>query len=269
MLKPTVARYALTDRGQRPLLTEALPLAERVHRALVELSDGSAVFTGCDKLHRPLQGHRHAHILCESNPGSDSEGRGEITEISIYAPMGFGSGEQNALQRLKEIYDDHGSILDLLYLGSGSLADCCRTGRSPLFTRSKCWVSHTPFLPTRHPKATRAGVPKLDSNGRQIGSPEHDILRLLELAGFPEVVAIEPVSSRLLGGRAVPWQEFIRRRATDERRPAANGAGYGFRIEFAEAVQGPVAVGYGGHFGMGGFEGKSNSQIYEKYKNIQ
>jgi len=46
----------------------------------------------------------------------------------------------------------------------------------------------------------------------------------------------------------------VRRREGDERGPA-NGKGYGFRIVFAEAVQGPVAVGYGGHFGMGGFDG--------------
>jgi len=37
-------------------------------------------------------------------------------------------------------------------------------------------------------------------------------------------------------------------------RPEANGTRYGFRIEFPEAVQGPVAVGYAAHFGMGGFE---------------
>ena len=249
-LKPTVARFALADQGQRPSLTETILLAERVHRALVELSDGSAVFTGCNEMHRPLQGHGHAHIFCESNPGT---GRGEITEISVYAPMGFDSGEQQALQRLKEIYFDHKVGVHIIFQGLGCPEDYCDAGTSPLFARSKSWVSHTPFLPTRHPKVTRAGVPKCDASGRQIGSPEHDLLRLLKLAGFPEPELIEPVAGTLLGGRIVPWQEFVRWRETDERRPAANGAGYGFRIVFPEAVQGPVAVGYGGHFGMGGF----------------
>ena len=251
-LKPTVARYALAGPG--PLLTQTILLAERVHRALVELSDGSAVFTGCDSSKRPLQGHGHAHIFCESNPGPGT-GRGEITEISVYAPMGFDSGEQQALQRLKEIYSDHEEGVHLVFQGLGSPEDYCDAGTSPLFARSKSWVSHTPFLPTRHPKATRAGVPKCDASGRQIGSPEHDLLRLLLMAGFPMPELIEPVAGTLLGGRVVPWQEFVRWRETDKRRPAANGAGYGFRIVFAEAVQGPVAVGYGGHFGMGGFVG--------------
>jgi len=252
-LKPTVARYALTDPG--PLLTQTILLAERVHRALVELSDGSAVFTGCDSSKRPLQGHRHAHIFCESIPCKGRESRGEITEISIYAPMGFSPLDEKALQRLKEIYDHHGNSVDLLFLGLGRREDFGRTGASPLFTRSRVWVSRTPFLPTRHPKATRAGVPKVDCTGFQIGSPEHELLRLLVLAGFPEPDMMERVDHTRLGEGDVPWDAFVRRRGADERRPAANGEGYGFRILFPVAVQGPVAVGYGGHFGMGGFEG--------------
>ena len=250
-LKPTVARYALAGPG--PLLTQTILLTDRVHRALVELSDGSAVFTGCDSSKRPLQGHRHAHFFCESIPCQGRESRGEITNISIYAPMGFDSEDEAALQKLKEIYDDQGASTGLVLLGFARPADL--VGISPLFSRSRSWISHTPFLPTRHPKATRAGVPKVDSTGFQIGSPEHELLRLLGLAGFPEPDMIERVSHTRLGKREVPWDAFVRRRGTDGRRPAANGKGYGFRIVFAEAVQGPVAVGYGGHFGMGGFVG--------------
>lgn len=255
-MKPTVARYALADQGNRPPLTETILLAERVHRALVELSDGSAVFTGCDSCKRPLQGHRHAHIFCESIPCQGKESRGEITEISIYAPMGFDSGDEKALQRLKEIYDHQGNSVDLVFLRSGLPEDFGRAGASPLFARSRVWVSRTPFLPTRHPKATRAGVPKVDRTGFQVGSPEHELLRLLLLAGFPEPDMVERVGHTRLGERDVPWDAFVRRRGADERKPAGNGEGYGFRIVFPEAVQGPVAVGYGGHFGMGGFEGE-------------
>jgi CRISPR-associated protein Csb2 len=103
-------------------------------------------------------------------------------------------------------------------------------------------------------KRTRASVAKQDAGGLQIGNPEHDLLRLLGLAGFPRPVLVEPVAGTMLGEREVPWHAFLRRRERGEGRPSANGAGYGFRIEFAEAVQGPVAVGYASHFGMGGFE---------------
>lgn len=70
------------------------------------------------------------------------------------------------------------------------------------------------------------------------------------------------MASTSLGEREVRWQEFLRRREMDERAPPANGAGYGFRIMFPEPVQGPVAVGYASHFGMGGF-------IFEKILSLR
>ena len=251
-----MARFVVTGRNS-PRLTVAIILAETVHRALVELSDGSQVFTGCDSSHRPLQGHGHAHIFCESNPCQGRGCQGEITNVTVFAPVGFRLPEQEALQRLKEVYIDCESSLQLALQGLGGPDDFGGTeaekGQCPLLARSRSWVSRTPFLPTRHPKRTRAGVPKVDATGFQIGSPEHELLRLLELAGFPEPETVEPVASTRVGGRDVPWHDFLRRRETDERRPAANGAGYGFRIEFPEPVQGPVAVGYGEHFSLGVF----------------
>ena len=223
-LKLTVARFAVA--GQRPPLpTETIILAETVHRALVELSNGSQVFTGCDSSHRPLQGHGHAHIFCESNLGNGRGGQGEITHITVYAPMGFRLPEQEALQNLKEVYSERESSVQLALLGLGVPEDFggidLERGQCPLLARARSWVSRTPFLATRHPKATRAGVPKVDATGFQIGSPEHELLRLLELAGFPEPLEIEPVAGTRLGGREVRWQEFFSRRETDERKRAA------------------------------------------------
>jgi hypothetical protein len=63
---PTVARFAVTA-GAPPRLPACLPLAERIHLALVSLSDGAEVFTGCDSSGKPLRGHAHAYVLCESN----------------------------------------------------------------------------------------------------------------------------------------------------------------------------------------------------------
>lgn len=50
---------------------------------------------------------------------------------------------------------------------------------SPNFRPSRSWRSLTPFVPVRHAKSIRTGVAKLDpANGLQIGSREHDCLRL-------------------------------------------------------------------------------------------
>jgi CRISPR-associated protein Csb2 len=127
-------------------------------------------------------------------------------------------------------------------------------GRSPLLAISKHWVSRTPFIPARHPKITRAGVPKRDETGLQIDGPEHELRRLLRLAGFPAPIAVESVSSTMLGTLEVPWRVFLRHRDNANGAWTSNGAGYGFRIQFPEPVRGPVAVGYASHFGMGRFE---------------
>jgi len=83
-MRPTVARFAVT--GQKlPHLTDTIILAERVHAALVSLSDGSTVFSGCDEQGKPLDGHGHAHIFCESNLESGKSNGGKITHITIYA----------------------------------------------------------------------------------------------------------------------------------------------------------------------------------------
>lgn len=228
-----------------PRLTSALLLAERIHLALVDLSNGSPIFTGCDSLRRPLQGHQHAYIFCDSDPDSI---RGEITGAIVYARMGFGQKDQEALQSLGRVWGPVDLEVNLALQGMGSREDFAE--ESPLLAWSRCWVSRTPFLPGRHAKRTRAGVPKVDARGLQIGGPEHELRRLLELAGLPEPLAIEPVAGTRLGGREVAWREFLRQRSGGG--PAKTG--YGFRIEFPEAVAGPVALGYAGHFGMGGFE---------------
>lgn len=242
-----MARFALSGENI-PKLTSALFLAERIHFALVDLSDGCPTFTGCDSFRRPLQGHKHAYIFCESDINSGGES-GQITHVTVYARSGFGLRERKALQSLARIWGPEDLEVRLALQEMGSAEDFA--GSSPLFGQSRIWVSRTPFLPGRHAKRTRAGAPKCDARGLQIGGPEHELLRLLALAGLPEPVALEPVAGTRLGGMDVAWHDFSRQRSGSGQ---AAKAGYGFRIRFHEAVAGPVALGAESHFGMGGFE---------------
>ncbi|MGA9097799.1 MAG: type I-U CRISPR-associated protein Csb2 [Methanotrichaceae archaeon] len=248
---PTVAHFSLS--GQALRFTDAILLTERIHAALVELSDGSSIFTGCDESGRPLKGHSHAYILSESNLALGRGRNGEITHVTVYAAAGFGPVERDALENLREI---HGLEVQLTLMSIGLPGDIgglnVSRGECPLLAEAKTWVSRTPFLPTRYPKATRAGVPKVDEMGLQIGSPEHELRRLLRLDGFPEPLAVEPVSFTELAGHRMGWASFHRARSAGEGRRAGS-AGYGFKVEFPEMVRGPVAVGYGAHFGIGLF----------------
>ena len=67
---------------------------------------------------------------------------------------------------------------------------------------------------------------------------------------MPEPVSMTRVNSYSVNNRPpVRWFEFQARRLKGE-------GGHGvmvFEIEFAEEVQGPIAVGFGCHFGLGLF----------------
>lgn len=251
----TVACYAVASQAP-PRLTDTVSLAERIHVALVSRSGGLSTFTGCDEAGQPLAGHVHAQILCESNLGLGRGRRGEITHVIVYAPMGFGPEERRALDGLTKVWGRGGHDVQMVLLGVGRPEDFggleSERGVFPSLAEAKTWVSRTPFVPTRHPKATRPGVPKVNEDGLQIGSPEHDLRRLLALAGFPKPNAVDAVSSTGLAGHETRWLSFRRERNRGDGRRATN-VGYGFRIEFPEPVRGPIALGYGAHYGLGHF----------------
>ncbi len=246
---PTVARYIIASRTS-PRLTETLAVAEKVREALQHHSDGAAVFAGKTADGRPLAGHGHAFIFCEA--AAD----GHIRYVTAYASVGFDRRAQRALSHLVEVWGyrrDHKMQMVLTGIGrpedfGGLRVDA---GHCPLLAEARVWVSHTPFVPTRHAKVTRAGKPKRDDRGLQIGSPEHDLRRLLA-ERFPEPIKVESVPETRFGGRPTRWSSFctLRKRGGGRRSTAVS---YGFRIEFDKPVHGPIAVGYGAHFGLGTF----------------
>jgi CRISPR-associated protein Csb2 len=266
--EPSVARFLLSG-GQTLKLTMALPLAEIIHLALVKLSNGSQVFTGCDSSHRPLKGHEHAYILCESNLWQRLGSQGEITHVTIFCRRGFSSHDQNVLQELKHIYGPLVPDAHLSMLGVGHPRDFAGTkpnsDQCPLLAKSRTWISRMPFVPARHPKVTRAGVPKLDERGLQIDSPEHELRRLLVLSGFPMPSFVESIPCTRLGDGNVFWSSFhTLRENSNEVKRSCRRAGYGFRIRFPEPVEGPLAVGYAAHMGMGSFiaQPEGNGQAF-------
>lgn len=254
--KATIARFAVASQVP-PRLTDAVSFAERIHIALVSRSDGSTVFTGCDESNRPLTGHKHAFILCESNLGLGKGRRGDVTHVVIHAPMGFELQDRQALDGLSRVWGHGGHDIQLILLGVGQPEDFAgldeSRGESPMLAKSDRWISRTPFVSTRHPKATKTGVPKLDDDGLQIGSAEHELRRLLKMNSFPEPISVEPVTSTDLAGHETRWLTFRRERNHGNGRKAASGYGYGFRLVFSEPVSGPIALGYGAHFGLGLF----------------
>mgnify|MGYP003428794747 FL=1 len=63
---------------------------------------------------------------------------------------------------------------------------------------------------------------------------------------------VEPLDYAKISGKKVRWLEFRRFRNRGGGQ-LADSRGFGFEIVFAEPVRGPIALGYGCHFGLGQF----------------
>ena len=126
-----------------------------------------------------------------------------------------------------------------------------------LFGPSKSGVRFTPFVSTRHAKTFRDGRPKMSENGWQEGSSADDLLRLLELNAKWRGARIrkqlmerdQPLAFGERRFRSLQFQTI--RQDGNGRRGHDHGAA--FVIEFPKPVDGPIALGYGSHFGLGLF----------------
>jgi CRISPR-associated protein Csb2 len=238
----TVARFALAG-AVLPSIRAFLPQTERLHQALVKYSDNSPVFTGLDANGEPSQGHGHAYLLPDCDPV-----HGYLTHITLFAREGFGARERRALEKVRHLWSNDG-MLGLVLLGVGNPDDF---NSLPFFKSARRWQSSTPFIGTRHAKTHRDGRPKYDANKLAIGTPEHDLRRLLTLQGLPDPLEIVSVANLSLSSSHVAWLDFVHHRAKGDGRSGATVPA-GFEITFPQAVSGPIALGYAAHFGLGLF----------------
>ena len=242
-LLPTVAELALTGRTL-PLLTRAVVVGEAVRRAVLAMHRvPSATLAGKDASGSPLtRQHRHAHYVADCRGAADpsQDGALRITHVVVYAPAGLLPSEVAALLAVRDLPpfvvgdSAESAPLSVTLCGLGQVAGL---HGSRLGQQSTVFASRTPFVLPRHRKRG--------------DEPEDQLVRELRLRGLPIPRQIE----RTLGplglaeSETPPWSAFLRHRRRDELT-----TGYcGFRIEFAEAVSGPLLLGYGCHYGLGQF----------------
>lgn len=231
--RPTLARYAL-DGPVLPLLTDTVKFAELARRGALSKYGGpdkrkSAILSGRAADGTRLQGHQHAYYL-----PTDEEGHGRLTHLTIFARAGFDEQHQEALGALRVLNPrDGGPETRLLLLGFGDPSDFRGRG----LCQATAWQSATPFVLCRHPKRTGKDQPE-------------DQLRLeLRRRGLPEPARVDPLSVCSTKGHPTRWLAFRRYRSRGP--DPAVGLGFGFRVEFPRPVVGPLALGYGCHFGLG------------------
>lgn len=243
--RPTVARFAIRS-AVLPRLYEAVSIGERLRMSAMSQSkdvsgDARPVFSG----HGPkVTNHGHAMYLCTSEDPVNVK-RGVIDHLLITAREGFDQHDVVALQRLRRLWARRGHDLELILTGLGRLEDYAGTTapRVRVLAESQVWESVTPFVPVRHPKRVR-GV-HVDTIADQ--------LRL----GCEQLLGVRPIEVSAFGDPA-HWFSFRRRRTTGSGRRGPDLA-FGARLVFDRPVRGPIALGFGAHFGLGLFSAVASS----------
>ncbi len=236
--------YALQS-SVRPSITETLEVAERVRRKLMGIharivGDPARVsqkFSGKDSAGKPLSGHRHAYIL-----PLDRDCDGWLDHLAVCSTEFLDTYERLALDRLESMWQPDGKPdLALTPVQWGTVAE--------LFPAAEVLASATPFVPPRHYRKGRGDF------GQWLAA---EVRREAVNHGLPEPVSVTPLPRLVRRGHNFSWLEFRRNRKDDRQE-----LGYGFELRFGEPVAGPVALGYGCHFGLGLFLPSAERQAVE------
>ena len=262
---PTVARFLLAGRPL-PRIEDAVRIGELMRRAALaqfgwrrdEAADRSIPLAPWEISGRDADGkllrapnHRHAFWLPE-----DADGDGWIDHVSVFIAGGMHREIQARLdritrlwlapkQRSEEVDAEPNAVKEwrLALEGFGRPADFA--GGARIFGASRRWRSLTPFLASGHLKA--AGYPG-------------EVRRLLKRRGLDASdVAVERRDTIDVGGmqrRAIHFHRF--RSRGREAQPDAAGAL--LDIVLPEAIEGPLAIGYGSHFGLGLFGARQDDE---------
>ena len=263
----SVARFAVAGRT-RPLLTEAVDVGDQVRRALMSRSqlvagNASSVFSGRDADGELLDDrHRHAHFLSEA-----SKPDGRISHLNVFTLHDFTPDEERALGELAVVkYGGQADDLQFVLLGIGRPDDFGglndKIGQSRSLALATSWISRTPFVLSRHLKFKRNQLPDPGQWKEAYRQALVEVVRFElrqrdQFEHLADMVEIEPLlkpsqAGTRFDGQLTPWQDFHRERETGGGHRAGN-KGFGFKLTFPEPVQGPIALGYASHFGLGQF----------------
>lgn len=228
----TTARFLLIGRPL-PRVEQAIRIGELFRRAI--MSEARRTL-GEDAIPPALSGHdlpsgnlhRHAFYL-----PWDENGDGRIDRLILHVPEGMDAGTFRVQPRLKRLWGRSG---EEWALALENLAGADAGG--PLLASASDWISVTPYL---HPWHLKRNL-----------NVEAQIRRECSIRQIPEPVELTQLPAITLGVRMRRTIDFRRfREKRDQRQPDRLGSFW--RIRFARPLPGPLALGFGCHFGLGLF----------------
>ena len=252
--RATIARFALYGKPL-PRIEDAVRIGEALRRAAMGMAKR---LLGAESLPPELSGHdlepsnRHGHAFWLPE---DADSDGAIDHLLIHASQGFGTDAIRVLTALQTIKRDEADPLRLMLEGvdqSVIFEDISAYARS-----AKVWRSVTPYLHPWHikkperrsPEATLAAV--TEQLRRELGLRGSDLPRIESVIELPDTQA---------GGRRLKPLHFHRfRRKRGLIQP--DTLGRILELRFADPVRGPLALGFGCHFGLGLFAPAENQTV--------
>ncbi|MCL4309886.1 MAG: type I-U CRISPR-associated protein Csb2 [Actinomycetota bacterium] len=176
----------------------------------------------------PGNRHQHAFYL-----PWDANGDGRIDRLLLHVPAGMGLKERRILEKLHRIWSRNNGEWQLVLEDIGDVSI-----GGQLMQHSREWHSTTPYL---HPWHVKKGL-----------GIEAQILRECSERNLPEPIALERLEHIRVGKQTRRPVHFLRfRRKYGLNQPDRHGSFW--RINFSEPVSGPLALGFGCHFGLGLF----------------
>lgn len=261
--EPAVARYVLAGRPP-PRVEDTLRIAEVARLALMSIGSDDVPFelSGRDD-GGPLRddpAHRHAFYLPE-----DADGDGLIDHLIVYCRLGFSDEARRRLDRLTRLWIKHGRADEDGEQGRKEwrvalediAAPIAFAASSRLLRRASVWESVTPYLKNRfdkrRPKNSEAMIETycqqiaVEWKRRFPDRPPPRVEPLLDSANPRRFVV--PVGQ---GCTSRSTLAFARTRGGRGGRQLDTAGGF-FRLQFEKDVEGPLALGWGAHFGLGLF----------------
>ncbi|MBB4266976.1 type I-G CRISPR-associated protein Csb2 [Roseospira visakhapatnamensis] len=263
---PTVVRWVLTGRP-RPRVEDTIRIGELMRVAAMS-TFGRDTDTGRFKAPPEISGHGADNGALRDDPAhahafwlpEDADNDGWIDHVTVWLPGGFDVKAQAKLSGLRKLWvnpknrtaedaETHARAVrewHLVLEGFGQPEDFMGSKEEPasrLFGTFRTWTSLTPFLAAGHLKK---------------GGYEAEIRRLLVrrgILGDAEAQAVhvhaEP-AIHLKSGKDLRPIHFHRFRSrSGERQPDSQGTF--LTLTFPSERSGPMALGFGSHFGLGLF----------------
>lgn len=228
----TTARFLLIGKPL-PRVEDSVRIGELVRLAVISradklLGEGNVppVLSGHDLPADNL--HRHAFYL-----PWDANGNGRLNRVLIHVPAGISGTERRVVEDLHKIWRRDGVEWHLILEGIGT----CEVGGS-LTVPSETWRSVTPYLHPWHAKKRF--------------SIDDQIRRECARRGLPDIVELRQLKTIEVGcrqRRSIHFHRFRSKRGLVQ--PDRHGSFW--RLRFASPVEGPLALGFACHFGLGLF----------------